>query len=72
MNLDQLCDIIERRFGQDGVIAKTHYGNGHYGFECKVNDVVKAEWKSKLVNPPVYDGQTPRGPSEYYDLKFIP
>lgn len=33
---------------------------------------LRASWKSRLISIPPLDGRPPRGPSEYYDLKFYP
>lgn len=68
--IDDLCDELRNRFGIDLLIDSVHMRDGSAKHILTVAGWVKATWKSKLVTPPIPDGVTPRGPSEYYNLKF--
>lgn len=80
MSLDELTAAIKARFGKDFVVCSSHKNDG--SSECllylgttigEIKDAkAAATWKSRLKNRDVpRDGVTPRGESEYYDLKFL-
>ncbi len=70
--LDQLLEILKARFGDDFVIAQREFGDGSSQAVLTFEGKLRASWRAQLVNMPPRDGVTPRGPKEYYDLKFYP
>ena len=71
-SLDQLCAEIEARYGKDVQIRGRAWGvleDGEY--ELWKDGARMMTWKSRPVKMPPVDGVTPRGPSEYYDLKYL-
>ncbi len=71
MTLDELSATLKARFGEDFFITRRERGDGTGEAVLTVNDVCRATWCVRLVNPQPRDGVTPRGPREYYGLRFF-
>ena len=71
LSLDALCDIIQKRFGKDFEITQREHGDGSSEAILEVDGALRASWRGRLKNTPIYDGKTPRGPKAYYDLQFF-
>ena len=70
--LDQLMTELSR-YGEDieiREVGRFMLGVGR-DFELWKDGVKRATWSSYLKETPPLDGKTPRGPSEYYDLKHL-
>ncbi len=71
MTLDQLLTQIKRYAGTDVVIESQGDRLGNRTHTLRKNGFVRATWNSRLLTIPPLDGVTPRGPSDYYDLKHL-
>jgi hypothetical protein len=71
LSLDQLCKQLSARFGDEFEITQREHGDGTSEAILEVDGALRASWRGRLKNAPVYDGTTPRGPKEYYDLQFF-
>ncbi len=70
-SLDELQEIIKARFGEAFEVTQTERGDGSGSAVLSIAGVAKASWSKRLVGNSPRDGVTPRGPAEYYDLKFL-
>ncbi len=69
-DLDGLCQILKEKFGEDFIVTTKEKSDGSTESVLGIEGKIRATWKGRLVNVPPRDGVTPRGPKEYYDLKF--
>jgi hypothetical protein len=70
LTLDELCDALLPFRGNCDVTQREH-GDGTSEAILEVDGALRASWRGRLKNAPVYDGKAPRGPKEYYDLQFF-
>lgn len=71
--LDALLALLNQRFpGVDLDISQREFGDGSSVACLSVDRQVRAAWRGRLIAPPPLDGVTPRGPKEYFDLRFYP
>jgi len=70
-SLDELCFELRDRLGTYYTITTRELGDGSAYSTLTIDGILKATWSARLVNAPKYDGITPRGPSEYFALRFF-
>lgn len=73
ITLDQLMIEIQRHIEPGPYVIYSHGSSvieRHY--ELIKGENLRASWNGRLVSIPPINGQTHRGPSKYYDLKFYP
>jgi hypothetical protein len=70
MVLDQLIDALKKQGVEGGNYYQREHRDGSSETILIFEGVLRASWRARLISMPPRDGVTPRGPKEYYDLKF--
>lgn len=68
--LDELTDMVSSRLGSKCLYTWRDFPDGSSHHIATINGEVRASWVARLKNSTPIDGKTPRGPKEYYGLKF--
>lgn len=72
LTLDQLCDKLRQEIGTEFTITWQEFHDGSSQCIAEVRGKVAAQWFGRLANDEVpIDGVTPRGPKEYFGLRFF-
>ncbi len=71
-DIDQLSQILKEKVGEDFIVTQKEKMSGDAEAVLTIEGKIRATWKARLVKIPPPDGVTPRGPSEYFELKFYP
>jgi len=72
MTLEQLIWAIEGRLaGRKCTMSWLDRSDGSQVGAAKADGKLFATWEAELVNAPVFDGKTPRGPKCYHSLRFF-
>ncbi len=71
MLIDDLCALLEAKFGSNFTITHRDCPDGSGDAFLVLDGIVRATWSARLINQVPRDGVTPRGPREYYGLRFF-